>query len=211
MNTSESIKEIALALAKFNGEVSKIAKDANNPQFRSHYVTLDALIEATRPILQAHGLSVMQFPLSREDGEIGIQTMLLHTSGEYIESYPLFMTPTRMAKGGEHQIAKDPQAAGSTISYLRRYSYQAILNLNTGEDDDGNNASPKSNELNGSKQNLSEAQIKRLYAIATKAKVNSDKVVEQVKKKYGCMPCELTKQQYDAVCAGYEKLGASNG
>lgn len=142
MNKSESIKEIAVALAKFNGEVSKISKDAKNLQFKSEYVTLDALIQATRPILQSHGLSIMQFPLAKETGEIGVQTMLLHESGEFIESEPLYMTPVRMVKGGIFEIAKDPQAAGSVISYLRRYSYQAILNLNTGEDDDANKATP---------------------------------------------------------------------
>jgi len=137
LNKSESIANLSMALVKFNGEVSAISKDAKNPQFRSEYVTLDKLIEITRPILQKNGLSVMQFPLTNDTGEIGTQTMLLHETGEYIEGDPIFMTPQRMLKGGTYEIAKDPQAAGSLISYLRRYSYQAILNLNTGEDDDG--------------------------------------------------------------------------
>ncbi len=129
MKKSESIKNIALALIKFNGEVSRIAKDAENPYFKSHYATLDALIDATRNILQSHGLSIMQFPLTKDDGSVGVQTLLLHESGEYIESEPLYMKP---------QKVNDPQNAGSIISYMRRYSYQAILNLNTGEDDDAN-------------------------------------------------------------------------
>lgn len=141
MRNSESISNLAAALAKFNGTVSSISKDAKNPQFRSEYVTLDKLIEITRPILQENGLSVMQFPLTKENGEIGIQTLLLHDSGEFIEGEPLYMEPCRMVKGGGYETAKDAQAAGSLISYLRRYSYQAILNLNTGEDDDGNEAS----------------------------------------------------------------------
>lgn len=140
MNKSESIANLSMALVKFNGEVSAISKDAKNPQFRSEYVTLDKLIEITRPILQKQGLSVMQFPLTKDTGEIGVQTMLLHETGEYIEGNPIFMTPQRMVKGGQYEVAHDPQAAGSLISYLRRYSYQAILNLNTGEDDDANEA-----------------------------------------------------------------------
>ena len=130
MNRSETINKLALALVKFNNEVSSIPKDAKNPFYHSEYVTLDKLIISTRDILQKNGLSVMQFPLSVE-GKIGIQTILLHESGEFIESEPLYMTPAKL---------NDPQAAGSIISYLRRYSYQAILNLNTGEDDDGNKA-----------------------------------------------------------------------
>ena len=44
MRKSDSIKQIGSALAKFNGEITSIAKDAENPQFKSEYVTLDALI-----------------------------------------------------------------------------------------------------------------------------------------------------------------------
>lgn len=140
MNRSESIANLAAALVQFNTKVTSIAKNAKNPQFRSEYVTLDELIRITRPILKDNGLAIMQFPLTKETGEIGVQTLLMHNSGEFIESEPIFMTPVRMVKGGGYETAKDPQAAGSLISYLRRYSYQAILNLNTGEDDDGNEA-----------------------------------------------------------------------
>lgn len=146
MKKSESIKELSSALIKFNSKVSGISKDAKNPQFRSEYVTLDKLIEITRPLLQEVGLSVMQFPLSNESGEIGVQSLLLHESGEYIESNPLFMKTYKMVKGGEYVEAFDPQTGGSYISYLRRYSYQAILCLNTGEDDDGNTASLNRNK-----------------------------------------------------------------
>ena len=131
MKQSESITKLSVALAKFNGEVSAIAKDAKNPFFKSDYVTLDKLILSTREILQKNGLSVLQFP-STEDNKIGVKTMLLHESGEFIESDLLYMIPSK---------ANDPQQAGSLITYLRRYSYQAILNLATGEDDDGNKAS----------------------------------------------------------------------
>lgn len=140
MNKSESIANLAAALVAFNSQVSGISKDAKNPQFKSEYVTLDKLIEITRPILQDNGLSVLQFPMTKDTGEIGVQTILLHSTGEFIEGSPIYMTPQRMLKGGQYEVAKDPQAAGSLISYLRRYSYQAILNLNTGEDDDGNEA-----------------------------------------------------------------------
>ena len=49
MNRSESITEIAKALVAFNGEVNKIAKDANNPMFRNNYATLDQIIAEIRP------------------------------------------------------------------------------------------------------------------------------------------------------------------
>lgn len=156
---SESLANLGKGLAEFNGEIQKIAHDGKNPQFRSKYVTLDALIDATKPILQKHGLSVIQVPLSGEDVQIGVKSLLLHESGEFIESEPLFMKPMKMVKGGDYVDAPDAQAAGSTISYLRRYSYQAILNLSTGEDDDGESAVGRGN--NSARENTSEPQQER--------------------------------------------------
>lgn len=51
---------------------------------------------------------------------------------------------------------------------------------------------------------ITEAQLKRLYAIANKAGVNSQKVQEHVFKRFKKKPEELTKSEYDIVCAGYE-------
>jgi hypothetical protein len=138
INRSESIKEISVALNKFNEEISRISKDAVNPHFRNKYATLDKIIDEIRPILSKHGLSVIQFPSG--DGErLSLSTMLLHTSGEYIESPPLIMKP----------VKNDPQGIGSCTTYARRYGICAVLNLNTGEDDDGNAASqPKKGQEN---------------------------------------------------------------
>lgn len=195
MNRSESIVKLSIALCKFNSEVSSISKDAKNPFFKSDYVTLDKLILATREILQKNGLSIMQMPLSKETGEIGIQTILVHESGEFIESDPLFMKP----------VKNDPQQAGSLITYLRRYSYQAILNLNTGEDDDANITTHGSKEP---KTGISENQIKRLYAIANKAGITPTQVVATCKKEFNVVKLEkLTKEQYDQVCERLEKVG----
>jgi hypothetical protein len=130
MNRSDTIGNIAAALIAFNGEVKTIAKDGKNPHFKSEYATLDNLIEVTRPILHKHGLAVMQFPCG--DGEkITVKTLILHKSGEWIESDPLTIKPVKI----------DPQGAGSAITYARRYSYAAALSLALGDDDDGNAAS----------------------------------------------------------------------
>lgn len=131
---SESISNLAMALVKFNSEVSKVSKDAENPFFKNNYASLDNIIDEVRPILQKNGLSILQLPGG--DGEnIIMKTMILHESGEWIESDPLIMKP----------IKNDPQAVGSAITYARRYSLAAILSLNTGEDDDGNKATHQTN------------------------------------------------------------------
>ena len=195
MNRSETISKLALALVKFNNEVSSIPKDAKNPFYHSEYVTLDKLIISTRDILQKNGLSVMQFPLS-VDGKIGIQTMLLHESGEFIESEPLYMTPAK---------ANDPQVAGSIISYLRRYSYQAILNLSTGEDDDANAATFVNSESPKANGKLTAKQVGRLLAIGLKAGIKEPEIKKVIKSEYGKDKIEdLSKEEYDNVCSRLE-------
>lgn len=129
-NKSESIVNLAKALVAFNLEVKIIEKDAKNPHFKNDYATLDTIIDEVRPLLAKHGLVIMQFPGG--DGEhYTLRTMLVHESGEYIESEPLTMKP----------VKNDPQGIGSCTTYARRYSLSAMLSLNTGEDDDGEKAS----------------------------------------------------------------------
>ncbi|TBX83943.1 recombinase [Bacillus cereus] len=129
MNRSETIAKLAKSLVLFNSEVNKIAKDADNPFFKNNYATLDTIIDEIRPILSKHGLSIMQIP-SGDGQNVTLKTLLLHESGEWLESDELTMKP----------VKNDPQAVGSCITYARRYSLAAFLSLNTGEDDDGNSA-----------------------------------------------------------------------
>jgi hypothetical protein len=128
---SQSISNLAAALVKFNAEVKRIEKDGNNPHFRSKYATLDGIEDEIRPLLQKHGLATLQFPGMEED-RVTVKTMLLHESGEWMESDVAKARPTK----------EDPQGVGSAITYLRRYSLTSMLSLSTGDvDDDGNAAS----------------------------------------------------------------------
>lgn len=136
MEKSESIKELALALCKFQSAVETIKKKEENPFFHSKYASLAEILNVIRQPLADNGLSFVQFP----KGKYGLETMLMHESGEWIsEGYE--MEPSK----------KDPQGAGSVITYQRRYALGAILGLNIDEDDDANSTSepekkPVSNE-----------------------------------------------------------------
>jgi len=127
---SESISALAKALVQFNAKVGKISKDAKNPFFKNNYATLDNIIDEVRPILAEFGLNIMQLP-SGDGQNVQISTLLMHESGEWLESDVLTMKP----------VKNDPQGMGSAITYARRYALQSFLSLNTGEDDDGHNAS----------------------------------------------------------------------
>jgi len=128
MNKSESIKEIATALKYFQESVETIVKTETNPFFKSKYASLSDILNVIRQPLADNNLSFVQFP----KGKYGLETMLMHTSGEWIsEAYE--MEPSK----------HDPQGAGSVITYQRRYALGAILGLNIDVDDDGNKACEK--------------------------------------------------------------------
>lgn len=130
MRHSESIKEIAAALAAFQSEVKDPSRNGENPHFKSKYVQLDGLLAAVRPILANHGLSLMQS--TGGDGvNISVSTLIMHTSGEWIETEPLVLKAQQAT----------PQGAGSACTYGRRFSLSAALGVAWDDDDDGNAAS----------------------------------------------------------------------
>lgn len=128
MEKSAEIKNLAKALCDFQRAVETIKKNEVNPFFKSKYASLSDILNVIREPLADNGLSFVQFP----KGKYGLDTMLLHTSGEWLsESYE--MEPSK----------HDPQGAGSVITYQRRYALGSILGLNIDIDDDGNKASEK--------------------------------------------------------------------
>lgn len=127
---SESIKELAGALAKAQGEMRPAAKDAVNPHFKSRYADLGAVWEACRVPLTSNGLSVIQAPADSEPGRLALTTFLLHSSGEWLSTtYSL-----KLSQDTAH-------GAGSALTYLRRYALAALVGVVADEDDDGNTAS----------------------------------------------------------------------
>lgn len=135
MKKSETIGELAKALSAFQAEVKQPVKDKVNPFFKSKYVDLGSVVESITNVAGKHGLSFIQYPINQET-KVGVVTIMLHSSGEYIESEPVFATP----------VKQDAQATGSVITYLKRYSLSAMFGITSDEDDDGNLASQKPKE-----------------------------------------------------------------
>ena len=133
MERSESIKNLAVALAAFQAEAKPVPKDAVNPHFNSRYAKLETVMEVAQPLMKANGLSVLQTFEPAAPGELHIRTTLLHTSGEYFSGV-LNLPATAHGKDA------NPQSTCSAITYGRRYALAAILGLVTDEDDDGEGA-----------------------------------------------------------------------
>lgn len=124
MNKSESIVELAKALAAAQGELSNASKNAQNPHFRNNYADLGEILNVVRPVFARHGLGIMQMP-DYESGVVTVETLVTHASGEYITSH------IRLPVG-----KNDAQGVGSAITYGRRYSLAAVAGIGQ-EDDDG--------------------------------------------------------------------------
>jgi hypothetical protein len=135
MNKSESIQNLSAALSKAQAEMPAIKFDSKNPFLKNDYASLGAIIAGARPVIAKHGLSVSQLTFG-EEGVAGVETVLMHTSGEWISSS--ISMPI-----GEEKGKSSAQVAGSIVTYLRRYSLASILGIYSDEDSDGNESKPE--------------------------------------------------------------------
>lgn len=134
MKTSESIKEIAAALAKARKTFHPVVKDkvahvkSDKGSYSFAYADLSSVIDAVKDALSDNGIAVIQ-AASASDGAVTVETRLVHLSGEWIES-----AITMRADGGK------PQNVGSAITYARRYGLSGMVGISSEEDDDANAA-----------------------------------------------------------------------
>lgn len=129
---SNEINELAKALCAAQFAFKNAEKNASNPFFKSNYADITECWRVIKEELHKNGLSLSQ-PFSIDNEGVIINTILMHTSGQWISS-ALKLIPEK----------KTPQGIGSCITYGRRYSISAIVCNTTGEnDDDGNEASEK--------------------------------------------------------------------
>ena len=95
------------------------------------------------------------------------------------------------------------KAVGTAMTYNERYFLLKFLGLPTDEDDadaKGANIKPNMKPVG-----VTEAQLKRLFAIGNKAGVKKEVVEGTVRKIFNCEPKDMTKEQYDNICERLEK------
>ena len=174
MKQSESIKNLAEAMAQAQGSMGAAIKGNSNPFFKSKYADLGSVIQAIKPHFAANGLSYVQFPVSANNA-VGVTTRLMHSSGEWLEQ-EYFIPLGKM----------DAQSVGSCLSYARRYSLQAIAGI-PAEDDDGNAATQSAPKF------INAGQAKTIHQLIERT--NSDK--DGFCKAFKCQSVEeLAAQQF---------------
>ena len=129
---STEINEIAAALSALQGSIKqpKLNKEVTvqkkaGGSYKFKYADLSACAEAAAPALKENGLAVSQIICNWT-----LITLLTHKSGQWIKSE----LPISLNNGADYQ------ALGSAITYIKRYSYCAILGIVADADDDANAA-----------------------------------------------------------------------
>ena len=134
MRESADIAQIAPALVRAQGAMEnpprnrsvQVRTQAGSYTFR--YATLDKITDMIRHALVENGLCLLQPIVGTERGP-ALVTRLLHESGQWMECEVLLPA-----------LGNNPQAFGSAVTYVRRYSVCALLNISADEDDDANRA-----------------------------------------------------------------------
>lgn len=116
---------IYTALFKFQGLVRGVKRDSKNPHFKNNYASLEAVTDTIRPHMQECGLMWLQSPGKIIDGSIEVKTTIAYPATKETIEFTMEMP---MAK-------RDPQGAGSALTYAMRYSLMAALGLPPTDDD----------------------------------------------------------------------------
>lgn len=120
---SEDTREIATALAKAQGEYPRINCNRENPYFKSNFADLDSIMGYIRPILARQGLSFTQQTIISPEGATILHSKIRHLSGQWIDSRTRIIPPKN-----------DQQSYSSTLTYMRRHSALALLNITVSSD-----------------------------------------------------------------------------
>ena len=181
----------------------KATKDLYNSFGRYSYRSAESILEAMKPLLDEYKVALV---INDDIVMIGERYYVKATArlidgetGEYVEA-------TAFAREDESKKGQDlSQLTGSTSSYARKYAMNGLLAIDDNKDSDSTNTHGKEAIKVNMAPALSEAQLKRLYAIGNKAGIKKEIVDSTVKKSFGCEPRDMTKEQYQNICERLEK------
>ena len=167
------------------------------------YRNCEDILEALKPIL-AEVKAVVN--MSDEVVLVGERYYIKATvkfidaeTGEVVEA-------SAMAREEENKKGMDSsQLTGSTSSYARKYALNGLFAIDDTKDSDTTNTHGKED----SKSNvitLTDKQLNRMYAIAKVGGYDKVKVDRLINQKYSKKANEMTKEEYDNVVEGLQKI-----
>lgn len=140
MDKEAARKAFAAALAECQSELPVIEergqikygkKGKDGEDEGPTYALWEDINEAIRPVLKKHGFALTFKTGQTLEGKITVTGILSHREGHFEDTMIALMHDSSGAKNAV-------QAMGSSISYGKRYTASALLNITSrGEDDDG--------------------------------------------------------------------------
>ena len=218
MNVYEKLMTVQTKLRAPKGQYNSFGKYS--------YRSCEDILEALKPLLAEVGAIINitdeikvigdNFEtMEVEDKKTGEKSVRLVGRRFYIEATAMFIdvetgdsiVARALAREDETKKGMDlAQVTGSVSSYARKYALNGLFAIDDNRDPDSTNKHGKDIKPNMTPvSGLSEAQIKRLFAIGNKAGFKKDVVEATVKKMFGCEPKDMTKDQYNTVCERLEK------
>lgn len=125
---SENLDKLFKGMNAFRSQLKQPVKDAKNPFFKSNYVTLEGVQNAIDAAIKGTGLAYTQIVKNDDNGNVGVETIITHESGQYLTTGVLALRPEKAT----------PQGYGSTITYAKRYQLASAFGVSSDVDDDGN-------------------------------------------------------------------------
>lgn len=204
MNITEKLLNIQQGL--------KAPKSQYNVFGKYNYRNAEDILEAVKPLLAKEKLVLI---LKDELVNIGDRYYIKATANLIdVEKELTGIEVTAYAREEESKKGMDgSQVTGASSSYARKYALNGLFCIDDTKDSDTTNdgeKGPDKPSTTKAKGQLSEAQIKRLFAIGKSAGYDSATVIDHIRKKLNKNPDELTKPEYDQVCKGYENKKNEN-
>ena len=140
---SENLDKLFKGMNAFRSQLKQPIKDAKNPFFKSNYVTLEGVQNAIDAGIKGTGLAYTQIVKNDDNGNVGVETIITHESGQYLTTGVLALRPEKAT----------PQGYGSTITYAKRYQLASAFGVSSDIDDDGNAGSFKTQAKENYQQN----------------------------------------------------------
>lgn len=172
------------ALAKMQNELPVIDENGvirnKYGEVQSKYAKFEDINEAVKPIMREHGFAI-SFRTAFEGGEVVVTGVLTHESGHREESAVKLPAD---ASGNKNNV----QGWGSSISYGKRYTMNALLNITSrGEDNDGQGSRPvgggaserKAPQSTGGGNYVTEAQLGLIRKKCELAGIKPDDFLKQ--------------------------------
>lgn len=168
------------------------------------YRSCEDILEALKPLLKKNKVTIIisdeiivvenRFYVKATVNFVDVET------GEKISNVAL-------AREEESKKGQDAsQTTGSCSSYARKYALNGMFAIDDTKDADATNTHGNGGNNPKKTTALTQAQIKRLFAIANAKGRKAEQVETAVHMKFKCSVSEMNKHQYDEVVKIYETM-----